>query len=76
MIGLKQERNNRFKHYLRWCCVCGELFKAFAHHNKRPKTKLCPECKVIVNKNRLAKIMVTKNRLKEIREHELTESNL
>jgi hypothetical protein len=71
MIGDVKERINKFKYYLRQCDICDNIYKAYSKNGRRPKGKLCLECKSIVNKNRLAKIIKTKLRIKEIREHEL-----
>lgn len=71
MIGLVKERHNRFKYYLRQCEICDNTFKAYSKNGTRPKTRLCPTCKIIINKNRIKKIIETKLRIKEIREHEL-----
>lgn len=67
MLGVVKEKYKRFKYYLRQCDVCDNLFKAYSKNGKRPKGKLCPECKAIINKNRLQKIMETKLRVKELR---------
>ena len=68
MIGIVQEKYKRFKYYLRQCSICDEIFKAYSKNGRRPRLKLCPECKNIINKKRLAKIMETKTRLKELRD--------
>jgi hypothetical protein len=70
MFGEKEDKYKCFKYYLRQCRECDEIFKAFSHNGKRPKTRLCPICKSKLNKERLDLIMKTKNKLKEIR-HEL-----
>jgi hypothetical protein len=72
MIGLVKERNNKFKYYLRQCDICDNTFKAYSKTGTRPRTRLCPICKKVINTNRIKKIIATKLRIKEIRENELS----
>lgn len=73
VIGEKSQlKYNRFDHYLRQCRICCEIFKAYSHNGKRPKTRLCEKCKKEINNRRLKLIIETKLKLKKLREDELS----
>ena len=77
MIGNQEKfkKYNPFKYYLRQCRVCDEIFKAYSTTRKRPKGKLCPQCKDKLNKERLALIIKTKQAVKKAR-NELKKLNI
>lgn len=64
MKGLKESKYKRFEFYLRQCKECGDIFKAFSHNGRRPKTRLCEKCKKECNNLRLKHIAETKLRNK------------
>ena len=67
MLGEEKEKYSKFKYYLRQCRICDNIFKAFSHNGKRPKGRLCSDCKDKINKDRLKLIIKTKNKVKELR---------
>jgi hypothetical protein len=67
----RYKKYTRFSYYLRQCRICNEIFKAYSLNGRRPKTRLCPDCKDKINNQRLKTIMKTKLKLKEIRENVL-----
>lgn len=73
MRGLKKDRVNKFKYYLRLCDKCGEFFES-----QTKLRRLCPNCKAESNREKVEKSLVARGIIKitmEVKTNELNESN-
>jgi len=70
LIGNKEveKETKKFNTYIRRCKYCGNLYEAYLNkYGKRPKSKVCEECKKEIYKKRTESILKTKKTIKEVK---------